>query len=89
MPAPVIVVLVVAALAVIGWFATAQTSFVRAWLAWSGFCLILFPALVVAHGSTAPKALLAAAVLAPAAGLLGGWRQASLRSRVRLKRGAP
>ena len=89
MPPILLVILVVAALAAVGWFATAQTSFLKAWLAWSGFCLILFPALVASHGAATPKALLAAAVLAPLAGLLGGWRQASLRSRLRLKRGGP
>jgi hypothetical protein len=73
---------VIAALAVFGWVATVQRGFLRVWLAWTVFCLILFPAILATRGQLDPHRLVGAAILAPVAALLA-WLWYYGRGRLR------
>ncbi len=66
---------VVFALGVVGYVAVGQRTFVRVWLCWTIFCLILFTALLGSHGMINAHNLMVAWAVAPLAALLGWLRQ--------------
>ncbi len=71
---------VVVVLGAIGYVAAGQRTFVRVWLCWTAFCLILFTALLASHGMANGHNLLIAWTVAPLTALLGWLRQLSMRA---------
>ncbi len=75
------IVVAIAALGAIGWFAIGQRSFLRIWLSWTAFCVVLFTLLVVTRAQPTPHNLAIAWAAAPLVGLLGWLRQFSWMDR--------
>ena len=71
---------VVLVLGVLGWFATGQTSFLKIWLSWTAFCLVLFTALLASKSALSMPNVLAAWLAAPVVALLGWLRHYALAS---------
>ncbi len=58
-------------LGLIAWLAVVQRTTLRVWIAWTSFCLVLFPALLWWRDQWSTLNVAIAAILAPVFGLLG------------------
>jgi hypothetical protein len=69
------IVIILAGIAALGWFALGQRRFLRAWLSWTAFCLLLYVTLLVTRGEPTPSNLVVAGALSPLVGLVGWLRK--------------